>query len=121
MRTPENTPMHFDPPPEHARRLRCGVFCGVEGHPKIILEAFTERELAKAEEEFSCPVCQGSDWQRRIEAARLRRRIGAGSALAIRLLGHTLFLTCRCTFTLQQELRAPIAPQCPRCGRNWRR
>jgi hypothetical protein len=41
--------------------------------------------------------------------------------LTVRLCGHDVELTCVCTFTLVQPLRAVIADQCPRCRRSWRR
>jgi hypothetical protein len=41
--------------------------------------------------------------------------------LTVRLRGHDVELTCVCTFTVVQPLRAVIAEQYPRCRRRWRR
>ena len=42
------------------------------------------------------------------------------TALAVRLVGRDIELTCACGFVLTQPQRAAISARCPKCGRGWR-
>jgi hypothetical protein len=42
------------------------------------------------------------------------------TVLTVKIIGGEVVLTCPCGLTLTQKTRQPIAPSCPRCGREWR-
>jgi hypothetical protein len=72
----------------------------------------------------SCAEVAGGHYHRRCMRCRHRRAEQTDAqpkSLTVRLRSHDVELTCLCTFTLVQPLRAVIAEQCPRCRRNWRR
>jgi hypothetical protein len=74
-----------------------------------------------------CPGCAqvaGEHYHRRCMTCRqgwAEQTEAQPKPLTVRLRGHDVELTCVCTFTLVQPLRAVIADECPKCRRSWRR
>ena len=45
----------------HAIDLRCSAFCGLAGHPRMVLVAATPAELSRAERAYRCATCGRPD------------------------------------------------------------